>query len=330
MTAGILVCTEISDGRATTMTKELMQAGQKLAGRINRPLGALVIGKNIREAAGEIVSLGADTVYLVDAPAFRDSSPDVYTAIVARACREITPLVILFGQTDIGRDVAPSLAAQLGAAVTMDCVGVDIDPQTGSLVQTRPVYGGNATAIWTSGGPGPFIVAMRPRSLPAAEPDRNRTGELVTLNIADYESAHRIELVETRTEQIRGIKLEDAKTIVSGGGGIGGPEGFKILEELAQVLGGAVAATRVPCDEGWVSSSIEVGQTGSIVTPDLYIAVGISGAVQHMIGCANSKRIVAINRDPDAHIFQEADLGIVGDYRKVVPALTEAIKKIQK
>ncbi len=330
MTAGILICAETIDGRISTTTRELLNAGRKLADKMNRPLGALLVGKNIREAAGEIISLGADTVYTVDAPSFIESSPDCHAAIITGACQEIKPSVVLFGQTDMGRDVAPSLAARLETTACMDCVNVDIDPDTKSLIQTRPVYGGNAMAVWTSEGREPHIVAMRPRSLPAAEPGVAGQGEIVALSPAIDESAAGMELIETRKEEIKGIKLEDAKIIVSGGGGIGGPEGFKVLEELAQVTGGAVGATRVPCDEGWVSSGMEVGQTGSIVTPDLYIAVGISGAVQHMVGCSNSKIIVAINRDPDAHIFQEADFGIVGDWKEAVPALTETIKKIQK
>jgi electron transfer flavoprotein alpha subunit len=330
MTAGILICAEAIDGRVTTTTRELLNAGRKLSDRINQPLGALLVGKNIREATGEVISLGADTAYTLDAPSFIESSPDYHTAIIAKACREIGPSVVLFGQTDMGRDVAPGLAAKLGTTACMDCVNVDIDPDTKSLLQTRPVYGGNAMAVWTSEGREPQVVAMRPRSVPAAEPDFARQGEIVALSPVIDQSEARIELIETRKEEIKGIKLEDAKIIVSGGGGIGGPEGFKVLEELAQAAGGAVGATRVPCDEGWVSSSIEVGQTGSIVTPDLYIAVGISGAVQHMVGCSNSKLIVAINRDPDAHIFQEADFGIVGDWKEAVPALTETIKNIQK
>lgn len=329
MAIGVLICAEEIDGRVTTTTRELLNEGKKLADKMNQPLGALLIGKNIQEAAMEIISLGADVSYTVEAPSFIEASPADYIAIIAKACQEIGPSVILFGQTDIGRDAAPSLAAQLGTTVSMDCVNVDIDPDTKALLQTRPVYGGNAMAVWASQGREPQIVAMRPRSMPAAEPNAARQGEIIAIDPPAGQSAAGVELIETKKEEITGVKLEEAKIVVSGGGGIGGPEGFKMLEELAHAVGGAVASTRVPCDEGWVSSAIEVGQTGTIVTPDLYIAVGISGAVQHMVGCSNAKRIVAINRDPDAHIFQEADLGIVGDYREALPALTETIRKIR-
>jgi electron transfer flavoprotein alpha subunit len=329
MTSKILVCAEVLDGRITATTGELLSAGRKLADKISGSLGALLVGKNIQEAAGEVISLGAETAYTVDAPPFIESSPDYHLAIIAEACREIAPSVVLFGQTDMGRDVAPVLAAKSGTTACMDCVDVDIDPDTKALLQTRPVYGGNAMAVWSTEGGGLQVIAIRPRSFPAAEPNPGSQGTVVALAPAVDASALRVELLETRKEEITGIKLEDAKIIVSGGGGIGGPEGFRMLEELAGVTGGAVAATRVPCDEGWVSHAIEVGQTGIIVTPDLYIAVGISGAVQHMVGCSNSKVVVAINRDPEAHIFQEADFGIVGDYREVLPALTEAIGKIR-
>jgi electron transfer flavoprotein alpha subunit len=329
MTIGVLICAEQIDGRVTTTTRELLHAGRRLADKMSQPLGALLVGKNIQEAAKEVISLGADISYIVDAPSFIEASPDNHVGTIARACREIGPSAVLFGQTDMGRDVAPTLAAQLGTTVSMDCVNVDIDPDTKALLQTRPVYGGNAMAVWSSQGREPQIVAMRPRSMPAAEPDAARQGEIVAIDTAIGQSSARVELIETKKEEIAGIKLEDARIIVAGGGGIGGPEGFKILEELAHTVGGAVAATRVPCDEKWVSSAMEVGQTGAIVTPDTYIAVGISGAVQHMVGCSNAKRIVAINRDPDAHIFQEADFGMVGDYREAVPALTESIRKIK-
>jgi electron transfer flavoprotein alpha subunit len=249
--------------------------------------------------------------------------------MIAKACQEIAPSLVLFGQTDMGRDVAPCLAAASGTVACMDCVKVEAGADKKTLLQTRPVYGGNAMAVLVSEGCPLQVVAMRPRSTPAAELDAARNGEIVALSPVIADSAARVQLIETRKEEIKGIKIEEARVIVSGGGGIGGPEGFKVLEELAQLAGGAVAATRVPCDEGWVPSGIEVGQTGTIVAPDLYIAVGVSGAVQHMVGCSNSKLVVAINRDPDAHIFQEADFGIVGDYKDVVPALTAAIKKIK-
>lgn len=332
MAKEILVCAETADGKITATTRELLNAGRSLADAAGSALAALVAGKNPREAAAGAIALGADTVYTVDAPSFAESTPDYYADLLVMACRRIEPAVVLFGQTDMGRDVAPLLAARSGGVAAMDCVRVAFDPDTRALLQTRPVYGGNAMAVWSSPEDVLRVVALRPRSYAAAEPDVARKGEIVALELPDSEKPLRLELLETRKEDIRGVKIEDARVVVSGGGGIGGSDGFKMLEELALAAGGAggaVAATRVPCDEGWVSHAIEVGQTGAIIAPDLYIAVGISGAVQHMVGCADAKVVVAINRDPDAHIFQEADFGIVGDYRQAAPALTGAIKGIK-
>jgi electron transfer flavoprotein alpha subunit len=169
---------------------------------------------------------------------------------------------------------------------------------------------------------------MRPRATAPAEPDASRKGEIESLTVEVVDSSIKGKLVETVKEEVEGIKLEDAKVIVAGGGGIGGPEGFGMLQDLAKVLGGTVGVTRVPCDEGWMPMTLEIGQTGRIVGPDLYIAVGISGAVQHMAGCSGSKHIVAINKDPDAHIFKESDFGVVGDYRQAIPTLIEKCKAL--
>jgi electron transfer flavoprotein alpha subunit len=333
MTTGILVCAETLEGRVTATTKELLHAGRLLADAVGQPLAALLAGRNTQAAAAEVIALGADTAYTVDAPAYIESTADYFTNLLFHACQKIDPAIVVFGQTDMGRDVAPLLAAKTGAAISMDCVGVAVDAGTKALFATRPVYGGNALAVWSSGvGDALRIVALRPRSYPAAEPDAARQGKVVALEAHGSGGAARVELLETNKEEIKGIKIEDARIVVSGGGGIGGPDGFAMLAELARIAGGAggaVAATRVPCDEGWVSHAIEVGQTGTIITPDLYIAVGISGAVQHMVGCASAKVIVAINRDADAHIFEEADFGIIGDYRQAVPALTGAIAGIK-
>ena len=332
MKTGILICAETADGKATATARELFNAGRKLADASGQSLAALVVGRNLDDAAAEAITLGADAAYTIDAPHYIESTPDLYIALLIQACQEIDPAIVIFGQTDLGREMAPLLAARSGGVACMDCVNIAIDSDAKALRMTRPVYGGNAMAVWSSEEDALKVVALRPRSYPASEPDGSRQGKIVALEPAVPDGAVGMELLETKKEEIKGIKIEDARIVVSGGGGIGGPEGFEMLEELALVAGGsggAVAATRVPCDEGWVSHAIEVGQTGTMITPDLYIAVGISGAVQHMVGCADAKLIVAINRDPDAHIFQEADFGIVGDYRQVVPALTGAIKGVK-
>lgn len=325
---GVLICGEVAEGRITSVTKELLNTGRKLCDDLEQPLSILLIGKDTSEIAKEAIPLGADKVYSVDSAPFAESYPERYVAIIAGASQQIAPSIILLGQTDMGRDLAPRLAARLGTAVCMDCVELAIDRETKSLLQTKPAYGGNAMAVWVSEGYQPQVVAMRPRVTTPAEPDTSRKGEIASIVIDVDDSMIKGKLLETVKEEIKGIKLEDAKVIVAGGGGIGGSEGFQLLQELAQVLGGAVGVSRIPCDEGWMPVTLEIGQTGQMVSPNLYIAVGISGALQHMAGCSGSKYIVAINKDPDAHIFKESDFGVVGDYREALPPLIEKCKAL--
>jgi electron transfer flavoprotein alpha subunit len=327
---GVLVCGEVVDGRITTTTSELLNIGRRLCDNFNQSLSILLIGKHIQEAAKEVITLGADKVYIVDSSSFAESHPDFYVATVTKVCQQISASVILLGQTDMGRDVAPRLAARLGATVVMDCTELAIDPDTKQLLQTKAVYGGNAMAIWISETHKPQVVTLRPRSVVPAEPEASRKGEIITLNVTIDDSMIKGKLLETVKAEVKGIKLEEAKVIIAGGGGIGGSGGFKLLEELAKVLEGTIGVTRVPCDEGWMPVSLEIGQTGHIVNPNLYIAIGISGALQHMAGCSGSKFIVAINRDPEAHIFNEADFGVVGDYREVLPPLIGKCKTLIK
>jgi electron transfer flavoprotein alpha subunit len=325
---GVLVCGEVVEGKITTVTKELINAGRKLGDDLKQPLSILFIGKDIQELAEEAVFLGADRVYTVDGAPFAESYPERYAAIMVNVCQQIAPAIILLGQTDMGRDIAPRLAARLGTTVCMDCVELAIDPETRLLLQTKPVYGGNAMAVWVSADYQPQVVSIRPRVVAPAEPDTSRKGEIVPVSIDVDDSMIKGKLLETVKEEVKGIKLEEAKVIVAGGGGIGGSEGFQLLQELAQVLGGTIGVSRVPCDEGWMPVSIEIGQTGHMVSPDLYIAVGISGALQHLAGCSGSKCIVAINKDPEAHIFKEADFGVVSDYREALPPLIEKCKAL--
>lgn len=325
---GVLICGEVVDGKITTTTKELLNTGRRLCDDLNQPLSTLIIGSNIQEVAKEVIALSADKVYIVDGLPFAESHPDHYVAIIMNACHQIAPSIVVMGQTDMGRDVAPRLAARLGTTVCLDCIELAIDPDTKLLLQTRPVYGGNAAAVWVSESYQPQIVTMRPRSVMAAEANTSRKGEIITLSITVDDIMTKGNLINVVKEEVKGIKLEEAKIIVSGGGGIGGSEGFQMLQKLAQVLGGAVGISRVPCDEGWMPSSLEIGQTGHIVSPNLYMAIGISGALQHIAGCSDSKYIVAINRDADAHIFKVSDFGVVGDYREVLPALLEKCRTL--
>jgi electron transfer flavoprotein alpha subunit len=327
---GTLVCGEVADGGITTTTRELLSLGRKLSDGLHQPLTVLMIGKNLQEAGKEAIFFGADKVYSVDNSSFSLFHPDYYTAIMAKVCQQTLPIIILFGQTDIGRDVAPRLAAKLGIPVTLDCTNLSIDPETKHILQTKPVFGGNAIATWTTESSHPQIVTMRPKAVMVDKPDPSRKGEIIASTLPIDDSMIKMRHLETVKEEVKGIGLEEAKVIVAGGGGIGGRDGFKLLEELAKILGGTVGVSRVPCDEGWMSVKLEIGQTGHIVSPDLYIAVGISGALQHMAGCAGSKLIVAINKDPEAHIFKEADLGVIGDYREVLQPFIEECRVLIK
>lgn len=327
---GVLICSEVVEGKTDTITRELLNIGRRLSDDLSQQLSILLIGKDAKEAAKEVITLGADKVYTINGSSVAEPHPEFYVAMFAQVCQELTPSIVLLGQTDMGRDVAPRLAARLGSTVTVDCTELAIDPDTKRLLQTKLVYGGNAMAVWVSESDATQIVTLRPRSVVPAEPDDSRKGEVITLSVTVDDSMVKSKLLETVKEEVEGIKLEEAKVIVAGGGGIGGKEGFSLLEELAGLLGGTVAVTRVPCDEGWKPLSLEIGQTGHIVSPNLYVAVGISGAPQHMAGCSGSRWIVAINRDPEAHIFKEANFGIVGNYQEVLPVLIEKCKTLVK
>jgi electron transfer flavoprotein alpha subunit len=325
---GVLICGEAVGGKVMPITKELVSIGRKLSESLRQPLKLLLIGQSLEGAAAEAASLGP-AVYLVDDVPFAESIPERYVAIIAEVCQRAVPSVIIFGQTDMGRDVAPRLAAKMKAAVCMDCMDMTMDPETGSLLLTKPVYGGNAMAVWASSDKKPQIVTLRPRAIAAADPSASKEGEIIPLKVDIDQSIFKSRILESVKEEVKGVKLEEAKAVVAGGGGVGGSEGFQLLEELAHLLGGALGTSRVPCDEGWMPANLEIGQTGYVVSPDLYVAVGISGAPQHLAGCSGSKCVVAINKNPEAHIFKEADFGIVEDYRKALPPLIEKIKSLK-
>jgi electron transfer flavoprotein alpha subunit len=323
----LLICGELKEDKIAATTKELLNMGRKLSDELNQTLSLLLIGHQIQEEANKAISLGADYVYLADGNPFSESLPECYITIIMGICSQLNPSIILFGHNDMGRDLAPRLAARLGSSVCMDCVELSIDPATKSLLALKPVYGGNAMALWALEKYQPHIITMRPRAAAPAESDLSRRGEIMTVSFEATDSV-KSKLLETGKDEVKGIRLEEAKVVVAGGGGIGGKEGFQLVKKLAQTLGGAVGISRVPRDEGWMPSSLEIGQTGHMVSPNLYIAVGISGAPQHLAGCSGSKCIVAINKDPDAHIFKEADFGIVGDYREALPVLIDKCKTL--
>ncbi|MEE8330424.1 MAG: electron transfer flavoprotein subunit alpha/FixB family protein [Acidimicrobiia bacterium] len=322
---GVMILAETADGKLAAIATELLGAGRKLADDLGEELSAVLVGSDVGGLTAEVIAFGADKVYVVDDALLKEYQTDSYTEALTRVAGQAPPKVLLLGQTSIGRDLAPRLAFRLNTAVSMDCVELAIDPDSKQLLQTKPVYGGSARAIYTPDS----LPSMATLRVKAGEPlarDDSRKGEVVNVDAGLDASAIRATVVETKLEEVEGIKLEDAAIIVSGGRGMGGPEGFKELEGLAKVLKGALGASRPPCDNGWVPDTIQVGLTGKIVSPDVYIAVAISGSSQHLAGCGGSKTIVAINRDPEANIFKEAAFGVVGDWKKVVPAFMEKVK----
>jgi len=325
---GILVCGELADGKLASITTELLGCGRKLADDLKEDLSCLLASDAVGGASKEAIAFGADKVYVVEHPALKEYQADSYMQVAEKLVKEISPRTILVGQTSMGRDLAPRLAFRLGTSLTTDCLDLSIDPGTKLLVQTRPVYGGNAQAIFTSEFM-PQMATVRTKAMSPLERDDSRKGEVIPTKVDIDTSKVRAKILETVKEEAVGIKLEDAPVIVSGGRGIGGPEPFQTtLKELADLLHGAVGASRPPADNGWVPEAVHIGLTGKIVAPDIYIAIAISGASQHTAGCTGSKHIIAINKDPEANIFREAELGVVGKYEEVVPALTNKLKEL--
>jgi len=325
---GVLVCGELVDRKLASITTELLGCGRKLADELKEDLCCLLASDTMGEASKEAIAFGADKVYVAEDPALREYQADSYLQIADKLARDVNPRAVLMGQTSMGRDLAPRLAYRLGTSVTTDCLNLSIDPATKLLVQTRPVYGGNAQAVFTSECL-PQVVTVRAKAMSPLERDASRKGEVIPAKVAIDTSKVRTKIIETVKEEAVGIKLEDAPVIVSGGRGMGGPQPFEtILKELADLLHGAVGASRPPADNGWVPEHLHIGLTGKIVAPDIYIAVAISGASQHTAGCTGSKHIIAINKDPEANIFREAEFGVVGKYEEVLPALTSKLKEL--
>ena len=324
---GVMVYGEFAEGKLAAIATELLGCGRKLADDLGEELSAVLVGSEVSSLAKEAIAFGADKVYVVDNPLLEDYQTDSYVSAMEKVMKEVMPQILILGQTSIGRDLSPRLAFRLNTAATMDCVELAIDPESKQLLQTKAVFGGNARAIFTTESY-PQIATVRAKAMSPLEADTTRQGEVITIDASIDPSAIRTRVLEKVPEEVTGIRLEDAKVVVSGGRGIGGTEGFKQLEELAKILKGAVGATRPPCDNGWVSDLLQVGLTGKIISPELYIAVALSGSSQHMSGCSGAKTIVAINKDAEANIFREARFGIVGDWKKVLPAFTNKVKEL--
>lgn len=324
---GILIVGETNEGKPASITSELLGCGRKLADDLGEELSAVLMGSGIKAMAREIIACGADKVYAVDDPWLTNYQSDACLTILENLALQKTFRIILFGQTSIGRELAPRLAFRLNTALSMDCLDLEIEPHAKQLLQTRPVYGGNARAIFTTECL-PQMATVRSKAMSPFQRDETRKGEVVEFQSGLDPSVIKVKFIEKVKEDIIGIRIEDAPVVITGGRGIGGPEGFKQLEKLAKVLKGAVGATRSAVDSGWVPSTIQIGLTGKVVTPDVYIAIALSGSIQHMAGCSGSKNIIAINKDPEANVFKEAHYGVVGDWRQVLPSFMEKVKEL--
>jgi len=324
---GVLGYCEVSEGKLTAIATEILGCGRRLANDLGQELSAVLVGTGVSGVAQEAIAFGADKVYVVDDPLLKDYQTDSYVAVMEKVVKQVMPQVLVLGQTSIGRDLAPRLAFRLGTAASLDCLELSIDPASKRLLQTKPVYGGNAQAVFTFSTE-PQIVTIRSKAMSPLERDGSRKGEVITIAAGLEPPAIRTKVLQKVKEEVEGVKLEDAAVIVSGGRGIGGSDGFKQLAELAKMLKGAVGASRPPCDNGWVPTTIQVGLTGKIVTPELYIAVALSGSSQHMSGCSGSKSIIAINKDPEANIVKLSRYAAIGDWKKVLPAFTNKVKEL--
>ena len=325
---GILVCGELADGKLASITTELLGCGRKLADDLKEDLSCLLASDAVGGASKEAIAFGADKVYAVEHPSLKEYQADAHMQVAEKVVKDISPRAILIGQTSMGRDLAPRLAFRLGTSLATDCLELSIDPGTKLLVQTRPVYGGNAQAIFTSELM-PQVVTVRSKAMSPLERDDSRKGEVIPTKIDVDTSKVRTKILETVKEEAVGIKLEDAPVIVCGGRGLGGPEPFQTtLKELADLLHGTVGASRPPADNGWVTEALHIGLTGKIVAPEIYFAIAVSGASQHVAGCSGSKHIIAVNKDAEANIFREAEFGVVGKYEEVVPALTSKLREL--
>lgn len=324
---GILVVGELSGSELAPASCEALRVAHDLITSFEgEQVSLLIAGDNLGNAPDQGISFGADVVYTFVSPILQDTPPDAMVAVIENAARLINPRYLIGSKTLIGRDVLPRVAARLGTALAQDCISLEVGSQ-GRLLASRPVYGGNAIAK-VSCLQVPAVAALRPKSVDPLKPDGNRTGEIKTLEIQLEDSSVKAKVTGRTEFPSDGLRLEDAKVVISGGRGLGGPEGFEPLKELARLLGGAVGASRAVCDAGWLPSSFQVGLTGKTVTPELYIAIGISGASQHMAGCSNARTIVAINKDSGANIFKEAQYGVTGDWQKVLPAFIDQLNEL--
>jgi electron transfer flavoprotein alpha subunit len=325
--SGVMIYAEYRHGRIAPVAFELLGIGRQLADQQNVSLSAVLLGDELGEAGQELLAYGADNVYQVDHPALANFTDEAYGNILEDLVREHKPAIVLAGATAIGRSFIPLVATSLATGLTADCTELAIRPEDGMLLQTRPAFGGNIMATIECPFSRPQMATVRPRVMKALDPDPNRSGEVIAYDPSPERLESKVKVLRNVFEEQDQVNITEGDIIVAGGRGLEDEKGFELIKELADALGGAVGASRAAVDSEWIKYQHQVGQTGKTVNPKLYVACGISGAIQHVVGMQSSETIVAINRDPDAPIFDVATYGIVGDLFEVVPKLIEKLQE---
>jgi electron transfer flavoprotein alpha subunit len=326
---GVWVFVEQADGHPARVSLELLGKGRELAAKLDVELTGFLIGESVGDLAKELIFHGADRVIVADDPILKDYGTELYTDIISEQAVKEKPEVLIVGATPVGRDLAPRLSFRLNAGCTADCTELDIDEENRLFVSTRPAFGGNVMATIICPEHRPQMSTVRPGVMPLPERDEGRTGEIIDADLHLNKEGTKVRIFESVKARSEGLGIQEAEKIVTIGMGAGDRETFDMIKELADLLEAEVAATRLAVEAGWISHDYQIGQTGKTVRPSLYIACGVSGAVQHTAGMSGSKIIVAINNDPDAEIFKIADYGIVGDVGEVVPALISELKSLR-
>jgi len=323
----VLVYIEISDGKPQEVGWELLGQATRLAGKLNQKVKALIIGNGASKFAEEAVSYGAETVYVVDDLAYETYVTRTYCNAFCKVVNDYKPKIVLIGATPLGRDLSGAVATNLQAGLTADCTGLDIDEKTHKLLSTRPTFGGNIMATIFCQKGQPEMSTVRPKVMKKGKPDTSRKGEIVNVDIPVDPKDLTVKVLEFIPDKAGTVEIEHAKIIVAGGKGVNSPEGFEQLKKLADLLGGEVAGSRPMIEAGLLPQERQVGQTGKTVCPRVFIAVGISGAIQHLVGMQNSDVIISINSDPEAAIFQVSTVGIVKRWQEVVPNLIQELER---
>lgn len=324
---GVFVFAEQVDGKLSGVGYELIGKGKELAAARDAEVTAVLMGSNVTPLAEKLARYGADRVIVVDDSALELYMTEPYVQAMTEIVKSYLPEIVLFGATAIGRDLAPRVSARIHTGLTADCTKLEINPDDGNLMMTRPAFGGNIMATILCPEHRPQMATVRPGVMQRISPIENPSCPVVDFKVSGLALSQNVEIVEVIKKVSEKMDIMDAKVLISGGRGMGGPENFAILEDLADVLGGTVSSSRASVDAGWQDKDRQVGQTGKTVRPNLYIACGISGAIQHLAGMEESDVIIAVNTDASAPIFDVADYGIVGDAMKVIPLLTESIRQ---